>query len=25
LIVKCIIGRRFSWPHPAHTARLKPQ
>lgn len=23
LIVKCIIGRRFSWPH-ANTARLKP-
>jgi len=25
LIVKCIIGRRFSWPHRAQTAMLKPQ
>jgi hypothetical protein len=24
LLVKCIIGRRFNWPH-GKTARLKPQ
>ena len=24
LIVKCIVGRRFSWPH-RQNARLKPQ
>src|SRR5207302_2415505 len=25
LIVKCIVGRRFSWPHRTQTARLKLQ
>ena len=24
LIVKCIIGRRFTWPHRTKTAKLKP-